>query len=87
MTLLFFNDLICFFATPYLGLRKLHSKYIYSLFYSFMLAKQRLDFLDYRLDFLDHLEMDLPPDAFKAFVRGSIFDKTALCLGGKQDMF
>ena len=39
-----------------------------------------------RLDFLDYLKTVLPPDAFEAFVHGSIFDKTAFCLGEKEGM-
>ena len=39
-----------------------------------------------RLDFLDYLKMVLPPDAFKTFLRGSIFDKTASCLGENRGM-
>ena len=30
--------------------------------------------------------MVLPPDAFEAFLCGSIFDKTEFCLGKRQDM-
>ena len=30
-----------------------------------------------RLDFLDNFKTVLPPDAFEAFLHGSIFDKTA----------
>ena len=36
------------------------------------------------LDFLDYLKMVLPPDAFRTVLCGSIFDKTAFCLGKKQ---
>ena len=46
---------------------------------SYMYGSQRLDFLDY-------LKKVLPPDAFKAFLWGSIFDKSAFCLGEKQDL-
>ena len=35
------------------------------------------------LDFLDYLKTVLPPEAFKAFVCVSIFDKTAFSLGKK----
>ena len=37
-----------------------------------------------RLDILDYLKMVLPPDAFKTFLHGRIFDKTAFCLGEKE---
>ena len=37
-------------------------------------------------DLLDYLKTVLPPDAFEAFFHGSIFDKTAFCLGKKQGM-
>ena len=36
--------------------------------------------------FLDFLKTVIPPDAFKAFLCGSIFDKSAFCLGEKQGM-
>ena len=39
-----------------------------------------------RLDFLDYLKTILPPDAFETFLRVSIFDKTAFCLGEEQGM-
>ena len=39
-----------------------------------------------RLDFLDCFKMVLPPNAFEAFIHGSIFDKTVFCLGEKQGM-
>ena len=38
-----------------------------------------------RLDFLNYLKTALPPDAFETFLCGSIFDKTAFCLGKKED--
>ena len=34
-----------------------------------------------RLDFLGYLKTVLPPDAFEAFLCGSILDKIAFCLG------
>ena len=43
-------------------------------------------YVSQRLDFLDYLKTVLLPDAFEAFLCGSIFDKTAFCLGGKQGM-
>ena len=39
-----------------------------------------------RLDFLEYLKTVLPPNVFKAFVCGSIVDKTAFCLAEKQGM-
>ena len=39
-----------------------------------------------RLDFLDHLKTVLRPDAFETIPRGSIFDKTAFCIGEKEGM-
>ena len=39
-----------------------------------------------RLIFKNFLKNILSPDAFEAFLHGSIFDKTALCLGEKQGM-
>ena len=35
---------------------------------------------------MDYLKTVLPPDAFETFLCGSIFDKTAFCLGEKQGM-
>ena len=39
-----------------------------------------------RLEFWECLKTALPPDAFEAFLCGSILDKTAFCLEGKQSM-
>ena len=38
----------------------------------------------FRTNFWDCLKKVLPPDAFEAFLRGSIFDEPALRLGEKQ---
>ena len=42
--------------------------------------------LQVRLDFLDYLETVHPSDASETFLRRSIFDKTAFCLGEKEVM-
>ena len=39
-----------------------------------------------RLEFLDYLKTDLPSDTFTTLLLGSIFAKTAFCLGQKQGM-
>ena len=39
-----------------------------------------------RFDFLNYLKMVLPPDAFETLLCGSLFDKTAFCLGEKEGM-
>ena len=39
-----------------------------------------------RLHLLDCLKKVLPPDAFEAFLRASVLDRTAFCLGEEQDM-
>ena len=39
-----------------------------------------------RLDFFKYFKTVLPPDAFETFLRGNVFDKTAFCLGEKEDM-
>ena len=36
--------------------------------------------------FFGLFETVLSPDAFETFLRGSLFDKTAFCLGEKQGM-
>ena len=38
------------------------------------------------IDFLDYLKKVFPPDAFKAYLCGSVFDKIVFCLGEKQDV-
>ena len=39
-----------------------------------------------KTNFLDYLKKVLPVDTFEAFLRGSIFNKTAFCSGEKQGM-
>ena len=39
-----------------------------------------------RQNFLDYMKQVLTPEAFEAFMHGSIFDKTVFCLGEKQGM-
>ena len=39
-----------------------------------------------RQNFLDCMKQVLAPEAFEAFIHGSIFDKSVFCLGKKQGM-